>query len=76
MVEIPSSRGSVSWHNVETSSLQQKGFKSDTRMTLLKNLGDAGRRGQESDTDWGALAAGLEALGSLGPDIILGAPTG
>ena len=60
------------WRSVHYS---EKG-SSQMRMTLLKNMGGAGRRSQESNTDWGALAAGLKALGSLDPDIILGAPTG
>lgn len=76
VVEMPSSRDSIALHNGETRSLQLEGFESDMRMNFLKNLGGVGRRGQESNTAWGTLAAGFKAPESLGSDTILWAPTG
>lgn len=73
---MPSSRDSIALHNGETRSLQLEGFESDMRMKFLKNLGGVGRRGQESNSEWGTLAAGFKAPESLGSDTILWAPTG
>lgn len=75
MVEILFSRDSVALHNRETNSLHLEGFESDVRMSFLKNSGSVGRRDQESNTEWRALAVAFKALGSLGSDIILWAPT-